>query len=110
MNTLVFGRSPYRNVVCLSLLLDQDGQKMSKSRGNVMDPWEVIRARGADAVRWNFAFASSPWTPKRVYLENIDETTNRFLVTLWNTYSFFTTYANLDGWQPAADRARRRPT
>ena len=56
VNTLVFGRSPYRNVVCLSLLLDQDGQKMSKSRGNVMDPWEVIRARGADAVRWNFAF------------------------------------------------------
>ena len=101
VNTLVFGRSPYRNVVCLSLLLDQDGQKMSKSRGNVMDPWEVIRARGADAVRWNFAFASSPWTPKRVYLENIDETTNRFLVTLWNTYSFFVTYANLDGWQPA---------
>jgi isoleucyl-tRNA synthetase len=103
VNTLVFGRAPYRNVVCLSLLLDQDGQKMSKSRGNVMDPWEVIGSRGADAVRWNFAFASSPWTPKRVYLENIDETTNRFLVTLWNTYSFFTTYANLDGWHPGPD-------
>ncbi|MGZ4798219.1 MAG: isoleucine--tRNA ligase [Acidimicrobiia bacterium] len=102
VNTLVFDRSPYRNVVCLSLLLDQDGQKMSKSRGNVMDPWEVINSRGADAVRWNFAYASSPWTPKRVSLENIDETTNRFLVTLWNTYSFFTTYANLDGWTPGA--------
>jgi isoleucyl-tRNA synthetase len=100
VNTLVFGRSPYRNVVCLALLLDQDGQKMSKSRGNVMDPWQVITSRGADAVRWNFAYASSPWTPKRVYLESIDETTNRFLVTLWNTYSFFVTYANLDGWQP----------
>ncbi len=100
VNTLVFGRSPYRNVVCLSLLLDQDGQKMSKSRGNVMDPWEVINARGADAVRWNFAYASSPWTPKRVSLEGIDETTNRFIVTLWNTYVFFTTYANLDGFEP----------
>jgi isoleucyl-tRNA synthetase len=98
VNTLVFGRSPYRNVVCLSLLLDHDGQKMSKSRGNVMDPWEVINSRGADAVRWNFAYASSPWTPKRVSLDNIDETTNRFIVTLWNTYCFFTTYANLDGW------------
>ena len=54
--------------------------------------------RGADALRWNFAFASSPWTPKRVYLENIDETTNRFLVTLWNTYSFFVTYANAEGF------------
>ncbi len=103
VNTLVFGTSPYRNVVCLSLLLDADGQKMSKSRGNVTDPWEVITSRGADAVRWNFAAASSPWTPKRVYLENIDETTNRFLVTLWNTYAFFVTYANLDAWEPAAN-------
>ena len=105
VNTLVFGQAPYRNVVCLSLLLDQDGQKMSKSRGNVMDPWEVINARGADAVRWNFAYASSPWTPKRVSLDNIDETTNRFIVTLWNTYYFFTTYANLDGWTPGGSAA-----
>ncbi len=102
VNTLVFGAAPYRDVVCLALLLDQDGQKMSKSRGNVVDPWSVLTTRGADALRWNFAYASSPWTPKRVYLENIDETTNRFLVTLWNTYVFFVTYANLDGWQPPA--------
>ena len=101
---------PYRDVVCLALLLDQDGQKMSKSRGNVVDPWSVLTTRGADALRWNFAFASSPWTPKRVYLENIDETTNRFLVTLWNTYVFFVTYANLDGWQPTPRRPRRRRT
>ncbi len=102
VNTLVFGQAPYRDVVCLALLLDQDGQKMSKSRGNVVDPWSVLTTRGADALRWNFAFASSPWTPKRVYLENIDETTNRFLVTLWNTYVFLVTYANLDGWEPAS--------
>ena len=103
VNTLVFGHAPYRDVVCLALLLDQDGQKMSKSKGNVVDPWSVLTTRGADALRWNFAFASSPWTPKRVYLENIDETTNRFLVTLWNTYGFFVTYANLDGWEPTAE-------
>ena len=58
-----------------------------------MDPWSVLQDRGADALRWNFVSASSPWTPKRVSLENIDETTNRFLLTLWNTYSFFVTYA-----------------
>ncbi len=100
VNTLVFDRSPYRDVVCLALLLDESGLKMSKSRGNVVDPWTVLRERGADALRWNFVSASSPWMPKRVSVENIDETTNRFLLTLWNTYSFFATYANLDGWSP----------
>jgi isoleucyl-tRNA synthetase len=100
VNTLVFDRAPYRAVVCLSLLLDAEGQKMSKSRGNVLDPWGVLTTKGADALRWNFVSASSPWMPKRVSLENIDETTNRFLLTLWNTYSFFVTYANLDGWAP----------
>ncbi len=102
VNTLVFDRSPYRDVVCLALLLDQDGKKMSKSVGNVMDPWSVLEDRGADALRWNFVSASSPWMPKRVSLESIDETTNRFLLTLWNTYSFFSTYANLDGWTPGS--------
>jgi len=100
VNTLVFGRSPYRNVVCLGLLLDQDGQKMSKSRGNVTDPWAVLDTRGADALRWSFVSSGSPWTPKRVSVEAIDESTNRFLLTLWNTLSFFVTYANLDGWGP----------
>jgi isoleucyl-tRNA synthetase len=100
VNTLVFDQTPYRDVVCLALLLDPAGQKMSKSKGNVVDPWTVLNDRGADALRWNFVSASSPWMPKRVSLENIDETTNRFLLTLWNTYSFFVTYANLDGWSP----------
>ncbi len=100
VNTLVFDAKPYRNVVCLSLVLDQDGQKMSKTRGNVVDPWTVINTRGADALRWNFVSAGSPWTPKRISQESIDETTNRFLLTLWNTYSFFVTYANLDGFIP----------
>jgi isoleucyl-tRNA synthetase len=99
VNTLVFDESPYRNVVCLALVVDKDGQKMSKSKGNVIDPWTVLDTRGADALRWNFFSAGSPWTPRRVSVEAIDEST-RFLVTLWNTYSFFVTYANLDGWAP----------
>ena len=101
MNTLVFDRSPYRNVVCLALVVDKDGQKMSKSKGNVIDPWTVLDTRGADALRWNFFSAGSPWTPRRVSVDAIDESA-RFLVTLWNTYSFFVTYANLDGWSPDA--------
>ncbi len=86
VNTLVFGRAPYRNVVCLALLLDEDGQNMSKSRGNAIDPWTILETRGADALRWNFVSSSSPWTPKRVSLDGIDESTRRFLVTLWETY------------------------
>jgi isoleucyl-tRNA synthetase len=104
VNTLVFGRSPYRNVVCLALLVDQDGQKMAKSKGNVIDPWTVLDSRGADALRWYFFSAGSPWTPRRVFIDGIDESTRRFLLTLWNTYSFFVTYANLDGWTPAAEQ------
>jgi isoleucyl-tRNA synthetase len=99
VNTLAFGRSPYRNVVCLALVVDKDGQKMSKSRGNVIDPWSVLDTRGADALRWNFFSSGSPWTPRRVSIEAVDESA-RFLVTLWNTYSFFVTYANLDGFTP----------
>ena len=99
VNTLVFDRTPYRNVVCLALLVDRDGQKMSKSRGNAIDPWELIESRGADAVRWNFFSFGSPWTPRRVSEASVDETA-RFLVTLWNTFSFFVTYANLDAWAP----------
>ena len=100
VNTLVFGQTPYRNVVCLALLLNQDGQRMSKSRGIVIDPWTILETQGADALRWNFLSSSSPWTPKRVSMEGIDESTKRFLVTLWETYKFFVTYANLDGWEP----------
>ena len=106
VNTLVFGRSPYRNVVCLALVVDKDGQKMSKSRGNVIDPWTVLDSRGADALRWNFFSSGSPWTPRRVSVEAIDESARRFLLTLWNTYSFFVTYATLDGWEPNSPRGQ----
>ena len=82
---------------------------MSKSKGNVIDPWTVLDTRGADALRWNFFSAGSPWTPRRVSVEAIDESA-RFLVTLWNTYSFFVTYANLDGWTPGTDARRAAST
>jgi isoleucyl-tRNA synthetase len=101
VNTLVFGRAPYRNVVCLAHIVDANGQKMSKSRGNVIDPWSVLDTRGADALRWYMFSSGSPWTTKRVSVEGIDETTRKFLLTLWNAYSFFVTYANLDGWTPS---------
>jgi isoleucyl-tRNA synthetase len=105
VNGLVFDRAPYRNVVCLALIVAGDGQKMSKSRGNVIDPWEILDTRGADALRWYFFSSGSPWTTRRVSEAGIDESTSRFLLTLWNTYSFFVTYANLDEWAP--DQAGR---
>src|SRR5262245_35882977 len=78
---------------------------MSKSRGNVIDPVPVLAERGADALRWYMLSSGSPWTPKRVYVEGIDEVTRQFLLTLWNTYAFFVTYANIDGWTPGAPAA-----
>ncbi len=100
VNTLVFGQTPYRNVVCLAHVVDQDGAKMSKSKGNVLDPWEIFRTKGADPLRWYFFSAGSPWTNRRVYGEGIDESIRKFLLTLWNTLSFFVTYANLEGFTP----------
>ena len=102
VNTLVFDESPYRNVVCLAHVVDRDGQKMSKSKGNVVDPWSILDTRGADALRWYFFSAGSPWTNRRIDEQAIDESTRRFLVTLWNTYYFFVTYASLDSWEPAS--------
>jgi isoleucyl-tRNA synthetase len=100
VNTLVFDSTPYRNVVCLAHVVDQDGQKMSKSKGNVIDPWEIFDAFGADALRWYFFSAGSPWTSRRVYEDGIRESTRKTLLTLWNVFSFFATYADIDGWQP----------
>ncbi len=108
VNTLVFDESPYRNVVCLAHVVDRDGQKMSKSRGNAIDPWTILDTRGADALRWYFFSAGSPWTNRRVDERMIDESTRRFIVTLWNTYAFFVTYASLDGWEPT--ETPRSPT
>ncbi|MEX2294225.1 MAG: isoleucine--tRNA ligase [Acidimicrobiales bacterium] len=100
VNTLVFGETPYRNVVCLGLLVDEDGAKMSKSKGNVVDPWHIFSTFGADALRWYFFSAGQPWTPRRVSDDGIREATRQTLVTLWNVFSFHCTYADLDGWTP----------
>ncbi|MDZ4825765.1 MAG: isoleucine--tRNA ligase [Actinomycetota bacterium] len=104
VNTLVFDQTPYRNVVCLAHIVDGDGKKMSKTRGNIIDPWIVLDSRGAEALRWYMFSSGSPWTPKRISVQGVDESM-RFLLTLWNTYSFFVTYSNLDGWTPAATPA-----
>src|SRR5688500_5447471 len=80
VNTLVFGHTPYKNVVCLAHIVDRNGQKMSKSRGNAIDAWTILENHGADALRWYFFSAGSPWTNRRVYEEGIQESTRRFLL------------------------------
>ena len=110
VNTLVFDSTPYRNVVCLGLLVDDQAQKMSKSRGNVIDPWQIFAGFGADALRWYFFSAGQPWTTRRVSDEGIRESTRQTLLTLWNVFSFFVTYADLDGWQPAPGVDRPEPS
>jgi isoleucyl-tRNA synthetase len=100
VNTLVRGTTPYRNVLCLGHIVDADGRKMSKSVGNVIDPWEILTTRGADPLRWWMFSQGSPWTPTRVSFEAIDASMRDALLTLWNTWSFFTTYATLNAFDP----------
>ena len=100
INTLVFGESPYRHVVCLGHIVDADGRKMSKSLGNIIDPWKILDTRGADAMRWWMFSQGSPWTPTRATLGAIDTAMRDMLLTLWNTFSFFSTYASLNGFDP----------
>jgi isoleucyl-tRNA synthetase len=101
VNTLVFGAAPYRHVMCLGHIVDADGRKMSKSVGNVVDPWDVLSTRGADPLRWWMASQGSPWTPTRVSLGAIDTSLRDTLLTWWNAFSFFTTYASLNRFDPA---------
>ena len=110
-STLLFDEAAYRNVVCLGLLLDSEGQKMSKTRGNVIEPWTVIDRQGADAFRWYLLAGQSPWESFRFSLEAVDDAKRLFLLTVWNTYSFLVQYAALpDGWSPGGAAAgRRRP-
>ena len=99
-STLLFDRSSYRNCVCLGLILDPEGQKMSKSRGNVVEPWDVISAHGADAFRWYYLTAQQPWSGYRFSVETVGESVRQFLLTLWNTYSFWVLYANAENLTP----------
>jgi isoleucyl-tRNA synthetase len=108
VSSLLFDRSSYRNVLCLGLILDEQGRKMSKSVGNVVAPWEVIDRYGADAFRWYFFTSKYPWDGYRFSLETIGEAVRQFLLQLWNTYSFYVLYANANGVPhdpPAVDRS-----
>ena len=100
ISTLLFDNVSFKNVICLGLILDGEGQKMSKSRGNVVSPWEVINANGADAMRWYLYTASPPGQERRFSSDLVSEVVRNFTLTLWNTYSFLVTYANLDKWKP----------
>jgi isoleucyl-tRNA synthetase len=100
-STLLFEQSSYRNCVCLGLILDPEGQKMSKSKGNVVEPWDVISAHGADAFRWYYLTAQQPWSGYRFSVDTVGESVRQFLLTLWNTYSFWVLYANAEDLGPA---------
>ena len=104
VSTLRFGRSSYEAVLCLGLILDSDGQKMSKSRGNVVVPWDVIESHGADAFRWYYFTSQQPWSGYRFSVETVGESVRKFLLTLWNTYYFYVLYANVDGFDHEAHR------
>jgi isoleucyl-tRNA synthetase len=103
-STLLFDQASYRNCVCLGLILDPEGQKMAKSRGNVVDPWEVLAAHGADAFRWYYLTAQQPWAGYRFSLETVGESVRNFMLQLWNTYSFWVLYANAEGLDTDAFR------
>ncbi|MBR2053185.1 MAG: isoleucine--tRNA ligase [Clostridia bacterium] len=100
ISTALFNRSPYKNVIALGLVNDKNGVKMSKHLGNVVTPNEVLDTSGADAVRWCFASTSAPWLSTRFSKDLVEESKRKFLGTLWNTYSFFVLYANIDGYNP----------
>jgi isoleucyl-tRNA synthetase len=97
ISVLLFGKSSYRTCLCLGLILDPDGQKMSKSKGNVVVPWDVLDAHGADAFRWYYFTSKQPWDGYRFSLETVGESVRLFLKPLWNTYAFYVQYANLAG-------------
>jgi isoleucyl-tRNA synthetase len=102
VSTLLFDRPAFKNVICLGHILDAKGEKMSKSRGNIVNPFELVDQFGADAVRWYMYASAPPYNPRRFGPEQVGEMLRQFMLTLWNTYSFFVTYANLDGWTPSA--------
>ena len=100
ISTLIFDKSPYKNVIVLGHVQDKDGRKMSKHLGNVVDPWTVLDNQGADAVRWYFYANSAPWLPNRFDDKNVNEYQRKFMGTLWNTYAFYVLYANIDNFNP----------
>ena len=103
-STLLFNRSPYENVIVLGLVQDENGQKMSKSKGNAVDPFDALETYGADAIRWYFYINSAPWLPNRFHGKAVQEGQRKFLGTLWNTYAFFVLYANIDNFDATKHR------
>ena len=112
ISTLLFDKAPYENVVVLGHVQDKDGQKMSKHKGNVVNPWDVLDNQGADAVRWYFYSASAPWIPNRFHGDAVSEGQRKFIGTLWNTYTFYVLYAGIDEFDPSKhtlDKANLHP-
>ena len=97
-STLLFHKAPYENVIVLGHVQDENGQKMSKSKGNAVDPFDTLKKHGADAIRWYFYSNSAPWLPNRYHDKAVTEGQNKFMGTLWNTYAFFVLYANIDNF------------
>ncbi len=100
VSTLIFDKAPFKNCIVLGHVQDRDGQKMSKHKGNVVDPWDALNKQGADAVRWYFYANSAPWLPSRYYDEAVSELQRKFMGTLWNTYAFYILYAEIDQFNP----------
>ena len=100
ISTLIFNKAPYRNVIVLGHVQDENGQKMSKSKGNAVDPFEALEKYGADAIRWYFYTNSAPWLPNRFHDKAVTEGQRKFMGTLWNTYAFYVLYANIDEFDP----------
>ncbi len=100
ISTLVFNKAPYKNVIVLGHVQDENGQKMSKSKGNAVDPFDALETYGADAIRWYFYVNSAPWLPNRFHGKAVVEGQRKFMGTLWNTYAFFVLYANIDEFDP----------
>ena len=101
ISTLLFDKAPFKNCIVLGHVNDKNGVKMSKHKGNVVDPWSVLDKQGADAVRWYFYTSSAPWLPSRFYPEAVSEAQRKYMGTLWNTYAFFCLYADIDNYNPA---------
>jgi isoleucyl-tRNA synthetase len=104
ISSMVNNSVAYKNVICLGHILDEDWQKMSKSKGNVVNPWDIFDTSGADAFRWYCYTASAPGEPRRFSERLVAEVISKFYLTLWNTYSFFVTYSNIAGWEPDAEQ------
>lgn len=100
ISTLLFDKAPFKNVVVMGHVQDENGQKMSKSKGNAVDPFDALATYGADAIRWYFYTAGAPWLPKRFSGKAVQEGQRKFMGTLWNTYAFFILYANIDNFDP----------